>query len=86
MASDSHMMSLVIKDCQEIFEGVESLVDVGGGIGLNTKILLEAFPHMTCTVFDLPHVVANMSETRNLKYVGGDMFSTIPSADAIFLR
>ncbi|MFS7931248.1 putative O-methyltransferase domain, plant methyltransferase dimerization [Helianthus anomalus] len=86
MASDSHLMSLVIKDCQEIFEGVESLVDVGGGTGLNTKILLEAFPHMTCTVFDLPHVVADMSETMNLKYVGGDMFSTIPSADAIFFK
>ncbi|KAI7756859.1 hypothetical protein M8C21_025044 [Ambrosia artemisiifolia] len=86
MAGDSQMMSLVVKDCQEIFEGVESLVDVGGGTGLNAKILLEAFPHMTCTVFDLPHVVANMIETRNLKYVGGDMFSSIPSADAIFFK
>ncbi|KAJ0797018.1 putative O-methyltransferase domain, plant methyltransferase dimerization [Helianthus annuus] len=86
MASDSRMMSLVVKDCQEIFEGVESLVDVGGGTGLNAKILLEAFPHMTCIVFDLPHVVAEMIDTRNLKYVGGDMFSSIPSADAIFFK
>ncbi|KAI3800841.1 hypothetical protein L1987_28938 [Smallanthus sonchifolius] len=86
MASDSQMMSLVVKDCQEIFEGVETLVDVGGGTGLNAKILLEAFPHMTCTVFDLPHVVADKIETRNLKYVGGDMFSSIPSADAIFFK
>ncbi|KAI3741687.1 hypothetical protein L1987_59361 [Smallanthus sonchifolius] len=86
MASDSRMMSLVVKDCHEIFEGVESLVDVGGGTGVNAKILLEAFPHMTCTVFDLPHVVADMIETRNLKYVGGDMFRLIPSVDAIFLK
>ncbi|KAM0071767.1 putative O-methyltransferase domain, plant methyltransferase dimerization [Helianthus debilis subsp. tardiflorus] len=86
MASDSRMMSLVVKDCREIFEGVESLVDVGGGTGLNAKILLEAFPHMTCIVFDLPHVVADMIDTRNLKYVGGDMFSSIPSADAIFFK
>ncbi|KAK1420419.1 hypothetical protein QVD17_21998 [Tagetes erecta] len=27
-----------------------------------------------------------MSETKNLKYVGGDMFSSIPSADAIFFK
>ncbi|KAI3741688.1 hypothetical protein L1987_59362 [Smallanthus sonchifolius] len=86
MASDSRMMSLVVKDCQEIFEGVETLVDVGGGTGVNAKILLEAFPHMTCTVFDLPHVVDDMIETRNLKYVGGDMFSSIPCADAIFFK
>ncbi|XP_076934364.1 putative O-methyltransferase 3 [Bidens hawaiensis] len=86
MASDSKMMSLVVKDCHEIFEGVESLVDVGGGTGLNAKILLEAFPHMTCTVFDLPHVVADKIDTRNLKYVGGDMFNSIPSADAIFFK
>ncbi|XP_076918088.1 putative O-methyltransferase 3 [Bidens hawaiensis] len=86
MASDSKMMSLVVKDCQEIFEGVESLVDVGGGTGLNAKILLEAFPNMTCTVFDLPHVVADKIDTRNLKYVGGDMFNSIPSADAIFFK
>ncbi|XP_076904548.1 trans-resveratrol di-O-methyltransferase-like [Bidens hawaiensis] len=86
MASDSKMMSLVVKDCQEIFGGVESLVDVGGGTGLNAKILLEAFPHMTCTIFDLQHVVADKIDTRNLKYVGGDMFSSIPSADAIFFK
>ncbi|KAJ0797023.1 putative O-methyltransferase domain, plant methyltransferase dimerization [Helianthus annuus] len=86
MASDSQMMSLVVKDCGEIFEGVESLVDVGGGTGLIAKILLEAFPRMTCTVLDLPHVVVGLTETRNLKYVGGDMFSFIPSADAIFFK
>ncbi|KAK1420420.1 hypothetical protein QVD17_21999 [Tagetes erecta] len=68
MASDSRMMSLVVKDCQEIFEGVGSLVDVGGGTGLNAKILLEAFPYMKCIVYDLPHVVTGMPETRNLKY------------------
>lgn len=86
MASDSRMMSLVVKDCKEIFDSVDSLVDVGGGTGLNAKILLEAFPHMTCTVFDLPHVVVDKIENRNLKYVGGDMFSSIPSADAIFFK
>lgn len=86
MASDSQMMSLVVKDSKEIFEGVDSLVDVGGGTGLNAKILLEAFPEMTCTVFDLPHVVANKIETQNLKYVGGDMFHSIPSSDAMFFK
>ncbi|PWA96061.1 isoflavone 7-O-methyltransferase [Artemisia annua] len=86
MASDSQMMSLVVRDSKEIFESVDSLVDVGGGTGLNAKILLEAFPEMTCTVFDLPHVVANKIETQNLKYVGGDMFHSIPSSDVVFFK
>ena len=50
------------------------------------KIISEAFPHMKCTVFDLPHVVANLKDSQNLKYVGGDMFQSIPSADAILFK
>ncbi|KAI3710215.1 hypothetical protein L2E82_39991 [Cichorium intybus] len=86
MASNSEMMKLVVKENKELFEGVDSLVDVGGGNGANAKIILEAFPHLNCTVFELPHVVADMVDTKNLKYIGGDMFQSIPSADAIILK
>lgn len=86
MASDSGMMNLVVKDCKLLFEGLSSLVDVGGGTGTVSKIITEAFPHLKCTVLDLPHVVANLPDTENLKFVGGDMFQDIPSADAIFLK
>jgi len=37
-------------------------------------------------VFDLPHVVAGLEETQNIKYVGGDMFEAIPHADSIMLK
>ncbi|KAJ8549523.1 hypothetical protein K7X08_033230 [Anisodus acutangulus] len=87
MASDFPMMCLVVKDCKEIFEEVDTLVDVGGGTGVIAKTIVAAFPHLKCTVLDLPHVVANMPETENLKYVGGDMFQSIPSAaDAILFK
>lgn len=86
MASDSRMMSLVIKDCRPVFEGLGSLVDVGGGKGLIARIISEAFPQLKCTVFDLPHVVSNFPECGNLKYVGGDMFQSVPTADAILLK
>ncbi|XP_019226089.1 PREDICTED: isoflavone-7-O-methyltransferase 9-like [Nicotiana attenuata] len=86
MASDSQLMSLVVKDCREIFEELDSLVDVGGGTGVMAKTILGAFPHIKCTVLDLPRVVANMPNTDNLKYVGGDMFQSIPSADAILFK
>ncbi|XP_060186799.1 trans-resveratrol di-O-methyltransferase-like [Lycium barbarum] len=86
MASDSQMISLVVKDCKEIFEEMDSLVDVGGGTGIIAKTILAAFPHLKCTVLDLPHVVANLPDTENLKYVGGDMFQSIPPADAILFK
>ncbi|GAY66225.1 hypothetical protein CUMW_247030 [Citrus unshiu] len=71
MASDSEIMtSFVVKaECKQIFEGLGSLVDVGGGNGSFSRIISEAFPGIKCTVLDLPHVVANLPETDNLKYI-----------------
>ncbi|XP_041025990.1 trans-resveratrol di-O-methyltransferase-like [Juglans microcarpa x Juglans regia] len=86
MASDSRFMRLVVKEYKPIFEGLGSLVDVGGGTGTMARIISEAFPHIKCTVYDLPHVVANLPETSNLNYVGGDMFQYIPPADAILFK
>ena len=62
------------------------MVDVGGGTGLTARTISEAFPQLKCTVFDLPHVVANLPEYRNLEFVGGDMFQSVPSADATLMK
>ncbi|XP_030460137.2 trans-resveratrol di-O-methyltransferase-like [Syzygium oleosum] len=86
MASDSQMMNLVIKDCKEIFEGLNSLVDVGGSTGIVARIISEACPGLKCTVLDLPHVVVGLPDSENVEFVGGDMFESIPSTDAVLLR
>ncbi|KAK7321405.1 hypothetical protein VNO77_32024 [Canavalia gladiata] len=87
MASDARLVSsLVIEKCKEVFAGVESLVDVGGGTGTMAKAIAKSFPHLECTVFDLPHVVAGWQGSEKLKYVEGDMFEAIPPADAIMLK
>ncbi|KAJ6975710.1 trans-resveratrol di-O-methyltransferase-like [Populus alba] len=87
MASDSILASkLVVSKCKGIFDGVNSLVDVGGGLGTMAKGIAEAFPDMNCTVFDLPHVVSDLQGGKNLKYVGGDMFEAVPPADALLLK
>ncbi|KAJ7968623.1 O-methyltransferase [Quillaja saponaria] len=86
MVSDSGMMNLVIKDCKSVFLGLNSVVDVGGGKGAAAKIISEAFPDLKCMVLDLPHVVENLPESNNLNFVGGDMFQSIPPADAILLK
>ncbi|RVW37977.1 Myricetin O-methyltransferase [Vitis vinifera] len=57
-----------------------------GGTGLTARTISEAFPQLKCTVFDLPHVVANLPEYRNLEFVGGDMFQSVPSADATLMN
>ncbi|KAK9922653.1 hypothetical protein M0R45_031108 [Rubus argutus] len=87
MASDSRLVaSVVIKECKGVFEGLESLVDVWGGTGTMAKAIVGAFPQIDCTVLDLPHVVADLEGSKNLKYAGGDMFEAIPPADAILLK
>ncbi|KAG5233298.1 6a-hydroxymaackiain methyltransferase family protein [Salix suchowensis] len=87
MASDGILVSKVlVSKCKGIFEGVNFLVDVGGGIGTMAKAISEAFPHIHCTVFDLPHVVSDLQGCKNLEYAAGDMFEAVPSADALLLK
>ncbi|KAI5661763.1 hypothetical protein M9H77_21086 [Catharanthus roseus] len=87
MASDSQLISkLLVEEYKFLFEGLTSLVDVGGGTGTIAKAIAKSFPKLKCTVFDLPHVVANLESTENLEFVAGDMFEKIPSANAIFLK
>ncbi|CAI0438951.1 unnamed protein product [Linum tenue] len=87
MGGDSWMFSrAMVANCKEAFEGLSSLVDVGGSTGTTAKVIAEAFPSIHCTVFDLPNVVAAES-LPNLDYVGGDMFTDdIPPADALLFK
>ncbi|KAL2328163.1 hypothetical protein Fmac_021590 [Flemingia macrophylla] len=87
-ASSQLTSSEVIEKCVsiEVFKGLESLVDVGGGTGTMAKLIAKSFPQLKCIVFDLPHVVANLQGTKNFEYVSGDMFEAIPSADCIMLK
>lgn len=87
MASDARLVTAVVIDkCKGVFEGLESLIDVGGGTGTVAKAIAAAFPHIDCTVFDLPHVVADLQGGDNLKFVGGDMFVEVPPTQAVLLK
>ena len=87
MASDARFVSkLVIGNYKEVFMGLNSLVDVGGGTGTMAKAIADAFPHLKCTVLDLPHVVQGLEGTKNLVYVAGDIFESIPPTDAVLLK
>ncbi|KAL2328293.1 hypothetical protein Fmac_021720 [Flemingia macrophylla] len=81
------LSSPVIGKCMStgVFKGLESLVDVGGGVGTMTKEIAKLVPQLKCIVFDLPRVVANLEGSENVEYVGGDMFQAVPSADSVML-
>ncbi|XP_019232821.1 PREDICTED: 8-hydroxyquercetin 8-O-methyltransferase-like [Nicotiana attenuata] len=56
MASDAPLIiSIMIEHCKEVFEGLKSIVDVGGGTGTTAKAIADAFPKVNCIVLDLPH-------------------------------
>lgn len=67
------------------FQGIASLVDVGGGDGTALRILVKAFPWIRGVNFDLPHVVRAAQPCMGVEHVAGDMFESVPKADAAFL-
>ncbi|KAF3444050.1 hypothetical protein FNV43_RR13740 [Rhamnella rubrinervis] len=87
MVIDSRLIATVmLRECKEVFEGVKSLVDVGGGTGTMAMAIANTFPHMKCTVLDLPNGVVSLQGTENLAFVAGDIFEAIPPANAILLK
>ncbi|KAI3855867.1 hypothetical protein MKX03_001010 [Papaver bracteatum] len=88
MACDSRLVtSDLVNECRSVFcDGINTLVDVGGGTGTAVSAISKAFPNIQCTLFDLPHVIGDSPEIPNVTKTSGDMFQSIPSADAIFMK
>ncbi|XP_025807103.1 O-methyltransferase ZRP4-like isoform X2 [Panicum hallii] len=87
MVSDSHfIMDIAIKECPGAFQGISFLVDVGGGLGAAAQAISKAFPGVKCSVLDLDHVVAKAPSGTGVQYIAGDMFESVPPADAIFFK
>ncbi|KAG8068011.1 hypothetical protein GUJ93_ZPchr0005g16274 [Zizania palustris] len=87
MISDSNfIMDIVVKEHGVVFEGISSLVDVGGGLGGAAQAISKAFPEVKCSVLDLGHVVTKAPSGTAVEYVAGDMFESVPPANAVFLK
>uniref|UniRef100_A0ACD5U1Q6 Uncharacterized protein n=1 Tax=Avena sativa TaxID=4498 RepID=A0ACD5U1Q6_AVESA len=87
MVSDSgFIMDVAVREAGDVFRGLSSLVDIGGGLGAAAQVISETFPHVECSVLDLEHVVSNAPVGTNIKYVAGDMFESVPPANAAFLK
>nr|XP_033516419.1 caffeic acid 3-O-methyltransferase-like [Nicotiana tomentosiformis] len=48
------------------FENLKTLVDVGGGLGVNLKMITSKYPTIKGTSFDLPHVVQRAPSYRGI--------------------
>jgi copper chaperone CopZ len=75
------------------FDGIQSIVDVGGGHGLLLATILARNPHLRGTLYEVPHVIdgcrngplTNVMERCTL--ASGDMFSSVPAgADAYIMK
>ncbi|KAM3411769.1 hypothetical protein ACQJBY_003436 [Aegilops geniculata] len=87
MVSDSRfIVDIAVRESGDVFRGISSLVDVGGGLGAAAQVISEAFPHVECSVLELEHVVSKAPTGTSVKYVAGDMFESVPPADAVFLK
>ncbi|KAF0906958.1 hypothetical protein E2562_013538 [Oryza meyeriana var. granulata] len=89
MAADSaFIMDVAIRGAGQVFDKITSLVDVAGVTGMAAKVVAAAFPHIKCTVLDLPHVIDSVpADCGNpVQFVAGDMMDFIPHADALLLK
>nr|WLP01550.1 licodione 2'-O-methyltransferase [Glycyrrhiza inflata] len=68
------------------FEGISTLVDVGGGNGQNLKMIISKYPLIKGINFDLPQVIENAPPIPGIELVGGDMFASVPQGDAMILK
>ncbi|PIN10739.1 Hydroxyindole-O-methyltransferase [Handroanthus impetiginosus] len=75
----------IINYCPKAFEGIRCLVDVGGHEGTAIGMLVKAFPWIRGINFDLPNVIAKASAIDGVEHVVGNMFESVPKADAVML-
>lgn len=80
------VMRAVVSECKDVFSSIGSLVDVAGGIGGAISEVVKAYPHIKGINFDQPHVVATAPVYNGVSHVGGNMFDTIPKADAVMMK
>ena len=71
------------------FRGMSTVVDVGGGHGILLAAILERHPHLSGTLFDLAHAVADEAPAAlapRWTVAAGSFFERIPSGDALVLK
>ncbi|VVA93625.1 unnamed protein product [Arabis nemorensis] len=85
----SEVSTMTMKKVLEVYKGFETvntLVDVGGGIGTVIGLIISKYPHIKGINFDLTSGLAHAPSYPGVEHVSGDMFTEIPKGDAIFMK
>ncbi|KAI5657502.1 hypothetical protein M9H77_26295 [Catharanthus roseus] len=85
----SNHSTIIMKKILEIyqgFQGLKTVVDVGGGTGATLNMIVSKYPSIKGINFDLPHVIEDAPSYPGVDHVGGDMFVSVPKGDAIFMK
>ncbi|KAI0497280.1 hypothetical protein KFK09_020503 [Dendrobium nobile] len=75
----------MVEGAEKVFEGLRSMVDVGGGMGTVARVIRRRFPGIRVLVLDLAHVVDGLVGSDGVEFVAGDMFVEVPQGDAVLL-
>ncbi|XP_068330048.1 caffeic acid 3-O-methyltransferase-like [Pyrus communis] len=86
MANHSSIAMKKLLETYKGFEGLTSVVDVGGGIGSVIHMIVSKYPSIKGINFDLPHVIKDAPQYPGVEHVGGDMFVSVPKGDAIVMK
>ncbi|KAM0907429.1 hypothetical protein ACQ4PT_016134 [Festuca glaucescens] len=85
-AHDNLGIGTIMRECHDLFKGLESLTDYCGGDGTTARAIAKAHPHLKCNVLDLPKVIEKAPAHDVINFVAGDMFHTIPPAQTVMLK
>lgn len=91
-ANSENSLRGVLEKCD--FTGAKRVADIGGGFGHLVIALLEKYPALQGVLMDVPELIP-VSKSRNpppasvaarLEYHGGNMFESVPPADAYVMK
>ncbi|MGH9721632.1 MAG: methyltransferase [Bryobacteraceae bacterium] len=92
-ANSLNSLQGVLQHCD--FSGTGKVVDVGGGFGHLAVALLEKYPALRAAVLDVQELIPiarqrltvhDPAVASRLEYAGGDMFESVPPADAYIMK
>ncbi|XWS48711.1 hypothetical protein CRYUN_Cryun13aG0099900 [Craigia yunnanensis] len=72
--------------CYKGFDGLNCLVDVGGGNGSILHRIVSKYPAIKGINFDLPQIIEKSPSYPGIEHVAGDMLKSVPIGDAIFMK
>ncbi len=91
MAEISRLVAGDVLSCCS-FDGIQRIVDVGGGSGGLLAAILKAHPEIHGVLFDLPHVIqgakADLTKAfpaERCQFIAGDFFESIPMGGDVYL-